>query len=461
MKVECWGFCLTMNVFRPQGVQSSRWVGVDCLPAAVKIISMMRGSVASVALVVFLLMARAGQAQLPVPSVDGQVALMPGADLDELLKPIALYPDPLLAELLPAATLPAEIVLADRFMGQGNDVSQIDFQPWDPCIKAIAHYPELLKWLDDNLNWTTELGQAFINQQQDVMDSIQRLRGQAQVLGNLPDTSQETVVNDDGEIDIEPAIPDQIDLPVYDPNAIYDQSGVYASFGIGWPIGPWLANDWNWRDGRIVTWGMDHPRPGDWWRRSPRQRVGAIARGGGGGVWHPAGRGYGYVSAARSADRGWASLDMRGNGRGQVGRSGGGMTGRPVARPATAGPAGRSFVARSGFVGGRSGEPRASIQTGASVESNPFAQSRPAFESRPAFDSRAAFESRPAFDSRAAFESRPAIESRPAFESRGSAGVGFFGGPQNSFEARQSSARGMESRGMAPAAGGGGGFRRR
>ena len=102
-----------------------------------------------------------------------------GEQLDQLLGPIALYPDPLIAQILPASTLPTQIVMADRYISGGGDPNQIDQQPWDASVQALARYPNVLKWMDDNLNWTTELGQAFLNQQQDVMDSIQRLRQSA------------------------------------------------------------------------------------------------------------------------------------------------------------------------------------------------------------------------------------------------------------------------------------------
>ena len=114
------------------------------------------------------------------------------AQLDQLLGPIALYPDPLIAEILPASTFPTQIVLADRYVSGGGDPNQIDQQPWDASVQALARYPNVLKWMDDNLNWTTELGQAFLNQQQDVMNSIQRLRQSAYNLSNLQSTSAAT-----------------------------------------------------------------------------------------------------------------------------------------------------------------------------------------------------------------------------------------------------------------------------
>ena len=152
--------------------------------------------------------------------------LRSSAELDQMLGPIALYPDPLIAQILPAATLPSEIVLADRYVNGGGDPNLIDQQPWDPSVKALARYPTVLKWMDDNLAWTTALGQAFLAQQQDVMDSIQRLRAQAQALGNLQSTPQENVVADDGTIEILPADPQMIYVPVYQPDMVYFQQPI-------------------------------------------------------------------------------------------------------------------------------------------------------------------------------------------------------------------------------------------
>ncbi|HEY5503970.1 MAG TPA: DUF3300 domain-containing protein, partial [Sedimentisphaerales bacterium] len=168
------------------------------------------------------------------------------AQLDQLLGPIALYPDPLIAQILPASTLPTQIVLADRYVSGGGDPNQIDQQPWDPSVQALARYPNVLKWMDDNLNWTTDLGQAFLNQQQEVMYSIQRLRTSANNLGNLQSTPQQQVINDGGEIEIVPADPQVIYVPVYQPDQVYYQTGYgspFITFGIGFPIGLWLDCD--------------------------------------------------------------------------------------------------------------------------------------------------------------------------------------------------------------------------
>src|ERR1039457_5006903 len=144
------------------------------------------------------------RAQMAVPPPMSAYQPLADAQLDQLLGPIALYPDPLIAQILPASTLPTEIVLADRYVNSGGDPNQIDQQPWDPSVQALARYPNVLQWMDENLDWTTELGQAFLNQQPDVMDAIQRLRWSAYNLGNLQSPPQQQVIVDGGDIEIVP-----------------------------------------------------------------------------------------------------------------------------------------------------------------------------------------------------------------------------------------------------------------
>jgi uncharacterized membrane protein YgcG len=222
-------------------------------------------------------------------------------ELDRMLGPIALYPDPLIAEILSAATFPGQIVEADRYISGGGDANQIDQEPWDPSVQALCHYPNVLKWLDDNIAWTTQMGQAFAAQQVDVMASIQRLRAQAQSLGNLPSTAQETVADDDGDIEIEPADPDELYVPDYDPNAIYYQPGLYCVFGIGLPIGGWFIHDWDWHSHRLIAWGPGHSRPGGWWHESPVQRHAFLAQNHI-PAWRPGGAAVGRIGG----DRGYA-----------------------------------------------------------------------------------------------------------------------------------------------------------
>jgi hypothetical protein len=231
----------------------------------------------------------AQDAPAPAPSFSPQ-------QLDQLVAPLALYPDPLVAEIMAAATYPDQVVLADRYASQGMSPDDVAQQGLDPSVSDLAHYPNLLKWLDDNLPWTTQLGQAFAGEQGDVMDAIQRMRAQAQNLGNLQNTPQETVVNDGDDIEIEPANPDDIYVPDYDADAIYYTPGIYCTFGVALPVGFWLGHDWDWHNHHLVTWTHNHPRPHDWWTRPPAGRHNIP----GAQVWRPGGR------AIYNGDRGYA-----------------------------------------------------------------------------------------------------------------------------------------------------------
>jgi hypothetical protein len=244
------------------------------------------------------------RAQMPVPPPMPAYQPLADAQLDQLLGPVALYPDPLIAEILPASTLPAQIVLADRYVVGGGDPNQIAQQPWDASVQALARYPNVLKWMDDNLGWTTELGQAFLNQQRDVMASIQRLRASASNLGNLQSTPQQQVVSDGGDIEIVPADPQVIYVPVYQPDQVYYQTGFgvpFVTFGVGWPIGAWLDCDFDWGNYNLIFWDRQHPRPPNWWREPARLRDMGHAT-----VWRP-GSHPGAVAANRG-DRGYYSI---------------------------------------------------------------------------------------------------------------------------------------------------------
>jgi len=262
-------------------------------------------SLFNIAFLICVLTGAAGfaQAQMPVPPPMPAYQPLSGAQLDQLLGPIALYPDPLIAEILPASTLPTQIVLADRYVSAGGDPNQIDQQPWDPSVQALARYPNVLQWMDQNLDWTTELGQAFLNQQQDVMDSIQRLRQSAYNLGNLQSTPQQQVINDGGYIEIVPVDPQLIYVPVYQPDQVYYQTaggGPFITFGIGFPIGLWLDCDFDWGHHNIIVWNRDHPRPANWWHEPPRQRDTDHTI-----VWHPETNPRAVV--ANRGDRGWGT----------------------------------------------------------------------------------------------------------------------------------------------------------
>ncbi len=221
------------------------------------------------------------EAQATVQSVPAQGAPAPPytqqtpEQLQQLVAPIALYPDSLVAQILAASTFPEQVVQADRWVQANPDLKgqalgqALDQQPWDPSVKALAAFPSVLGNMDKNLSWTSSLGDAYYNQQQDVMNAIQVMRQKAEQAGNLKTTPQQTVTNDDyGDINIAPAVPDVVYVPAYDPWLVYGYpilpwpgwyeypgiwwGGPYLSFGIGFGIGWFGGFGWGW-----PYWGFD------------------------------------------------------------------------------------------------------------------------------------------------------------------------------------------------------------
>jgi len=172
-------------------------------------------------------------------------------ELDALFAPIALYPDALIAVMLPAATAPGDLVVAAQYNAAGGAAEQLDAQPWDDSVRTLAHYPEVLQWMAANLVWTEAVGNAFRLQPADVMAAIQRLRTRAQALGNLPSTPQQRVVNEQNLVMIVPADPEVLYVPQYDPQVIYVQPAPFGcpwlNFGFCWQIGAWHRYDFDWR----------------------------------------------------------------------------------------------------------------------------------------------------------------------------------------------------------------------
>jgi len=148
-------------------------------------------------------------------------------ELDQMLAPIALYPDALLAQILMASTYPLEVVMADRWVKQNKALTgdklkeAADKQPWDPSVKALVIFPDLLSTMTEKLDWTEKLGAAFLAQQTDVMDTVQSLRRKAYEAGNLTSTKEQHVNIEKEVIRIEPADPRVVYVPVYDPWWVY------------------------------------------------------------------------------------------------------------------------------------------------------------------------------------------------------------------------------------------------
>jgi uncharacterized membrane protein YgcG len=194
--------------------------------------------------------------------------------LQQLVAPIALYPDSLVAQVLAAATFPEQVVEADRWVQghpdlKGDALGQaVDQESWDPSVKALCAFPSVLGNMDKNLSWASSLGDAYYNQEQDVMDAVQVMRQRAQQSGNLKSTPQQTVTTNDSAIDIEPAEPDVVYVPAYNPWLVYGgpivawpgwypypgiwYGGPYLSFGVGFGIGFFGGFGWGWHH-----WGFD------------------------------------------------------------------------------------------------------------------------------------------------------------------------------------------------------------
>jgi hypothetical protein len=197
-----------------------------------------------------LLVQEPGQEQAPEPEQGPSADYQPYSpeQLDNLLAPIALYPDPLLAQVLVAATFPDQVEEAARWV-RGNGQAGIDDQPWDVSVKAVAHYPSVVEMMADKIDWTTAVGQTYVNQSTDVSQAVQRLRHLARKVGNLVTTPQAEVLENGEYIAIDPVQPQVIYVPVYDPAIIYYRRpywGPALVFGVGFPIGAWLNLDFHW-----------------------------------------------------------------------------------------------------------------------------------------------------------------------------------------------------------------------
>ena len=275
-----------------------------------------------------LLVAAAAGAQVPPPPAGAPPppdasAPAPAAapifapgQLDQMLASIALYPDPLLTQILTAATYPLEVVDADRWVHSGANASlrgdqlvqALAAQVWDPSVKSLVPFPQILALMDQHLDWTQNLGNAFLAQQADVMASIQRLRQAAMAAGQLQSTPQAAVTQDGPYIDIEPTNPAELYIPVYQPS-IYGAwpdpdyppyfwgtppglaigvtvGGIAFGVGLGIVDSLWNWGDWDWRnhDVRVdpnrfnrINAGRP-PIAGNQWQHDPAHRGGVPYR---------------------------------------------------------------------------------------------------------------------------------------------------------------------------------------
>ena len=209
--------------------------------------------------------------------------------LDQLMAPVALYPDPLLSLMLPAATYPDQVQQASNFVQQGGSPSQISYMGWDSSVQGLAHYPAVLEWMGANPDWTVQLGGAFANQPDAVMDAVQDLRRRAQSAGTLVSNPQQRVIAYEGTVQIVPEQPQVVYVPQYDPAVVYvaQPPGFYSEPLFGWsepyPAGVWMTFDFDWRNHGVYQgdWYDYHMQHGGWGHPVDYRQV--QQSGGGGG----------------------------------------------------------------------------------------------------------------------------------------------------------------------------------
>ena len=292
--------------------------------------------------------------------------------LQQLVAPIALYPDSLVAQILAASTFPEQIVEADRWVQDHQDLKgdalgqAVDQQPWDPSVKALTAFPAVLGNMDKNLSWTSSLGDAYYNQQQDVMDAVQVMRQRAQGAGDLKTTPQQVVTTQGSTIVVQPANPNVVYVPAYDPWLAYGDpimgwpgwypypgiwyGGPYLSFGMGFGIGFFGGFGWGWNHwgfnwgGHYATFGGGryYSRSNTFYNRSSINRGG----GGRGGAYNRGGGARGGVSNRGNINRGGGERGGAANRSGTTARA---FNGNRQAARGYAAPRGQSGTRSGAF----------------------------------------------------------------------------------------------------------------
>src|SRR5215831_2790165 len=213
------------------------------------------------------------QSQQPLQTTPTPTSSAPTPkELQQLIAPLALNPDNLVAQVLAGDRNPTDVVEADRWLQENKNLkgsqlmAAVDKQPWDPSIKALTEFPSVLHNMSANLTWTSGLGDAYFNDPNGVMAAIQALRKDAQKAGNLKSTPQQTVTTEGQTVVIEPANPEVVYVPTYSPAVVYgtpiaaypgysgwDVAAASAiSFGVGAAVGAAFNYGWGWRG-----WGAD------------------------------------------------------------------------------------------------------------------------------------------------------------------------------------------------------------
>ena len=407
---------------------------------------------------------------------------IPNDQLDSLVAPIALFPDPLLAQTLAASTYPLEIVELEQWLKRNPNLKDkaladaVAKQPWDPSIQAMAVFPDVVTRLSANVAWATNLGNAFLAQPQDVMDAVQRMRAKAQNKGALKTTEQqkvetETVEGGEETIVIEPANPQYAYVPSYDPEVVYGSAGIYPypayyypgyapgmglAFGTGIILGAAWANNWgncNWGHGDITINNNNNFN---------RNNINNVNRGQQGGKWqhnaqHRGGAPYGDRNTANKY-----------GGRARQQTPGG--ANRPGGASGLSGGAGLAGGAGNRPGGGGAGNIGAGNRPGSGIGRGAGAGAVNRSGSGTGFDARAGAGNRPGGGG-ASVSARPGAGASSGFGGSGnsignrsvSSGSG-FGSSSNAFggggfsggSARSASSRGGASMGGGGFSGGGG-----
>ncbi len=332
-------------------------------------------------------------------------AKIPNDQLDSLVAPIALYPDPLLAQVLAASTYPLEIVQLQQWLAKHTDLkgealaAAVEKESWDPAVQGLAALPDVIKRLGDDIQWTTDLGNAFLAQQSDVMDAVQRMRKKASDQGNLKTTEQQKVTTQVVEtkevIVIQQANPQVVYVPVYSPVVVYGPpiypyppiyypppgyyaAGVAIGFGVGIAMGAfWGSGGWGygprWGYGGSVNINVNNRYVNHYNRNT---NINNINRGGGSWNHNPAHRGGAPYADRNTADRygGTARGDAPRAQPSSTNRAGAGTTGANRASPGSSslGTSNRSGAGASAGGGDRVGDRSIPSSSSTSRSGNAF-----------------------------------------------------------------------------------------
>ena len=430
-------------------------------------------------------------AQQPAPPQPAPAQLLAPEQLDTLVAPIALYPDALLSQVLVASTYPEELAEAGQWLQQNRNlrgpqlVDAARQQSWDPSIQALVVFPDVIGRLNADMSWTTDIGNAFLAQQADVMGAVQRMRAQAMAAGKLRSTPQETVTTqmegDQSAIAIQPANPEIVYVPSYNPEYIWGPPGYgyypawdypYYGYGFGYGPGIYIGGFFGGLGWGGWGWGPN------WFNSSIYQNYyffnhygfhGIYGRGGvgGRGIWaHDAGhrRGVPYSNSALMNRYGGASAGRGASRAGQFGRqsyaagqrssaqAGGwnrfGQGGRST--PAYSGNSGyRASPSYRGGYGGSVPSYRSSPSYGNSYSGN---RGAPSYRSSPSYGNRGAYRASPSYGgSYGGNRSAPSYRSSPSYGGNG----GYRASP--SYGGGNGGSRSAPSYRSSPSNGGGGG----